>query len=411
MTKYKMKKISGKIIGIIICCILVVSYILYAYMVECGISDKGSIETFGENAVWKYGVLLEGDRVLSSEGLLYYTNMSKKMTVPLCTRAGCEHNTDDCTACYMSNNDFMYPYQGNMYLGCMADKYLEFFRTNLDGSGREKIATYYFDDVISETQYLQVDSKVYIAVAIESASRMEITDDGTCYDVPVYWELLCFDLNSAKYEKVGAIEGEYYGYSMYLRYLEGNRIYYEFDGRTLPWDEMYHPETGKLLKPELRENEIEGVASINLDTGQIRVEDRYETGDYVGTESGISYFLEYQNDHILSGDIRLENSGIGQEKIHIKDLEQKEGILHILKDHFVFNEVREEQRGRISFFDRSGNSEFVLENVDKYILGEWESYYIICSIVLPQGMSCMSSYIKKKDIKQLQTKAVRLIDD
>lgn len=407
-----MKSNKKKILGIIILCIFAVSYVFYVYIVEHGISNKKMIQTFGKNAVWKYGVLLEGDRVLSSEGLLYYTNMSKKMTVPLCTKAGCEHNTENCTACYLSNNDFMYPYQEKMYLGCKADKYLEFFRTNLDGSDRERIATYSFDDVISETQYLQVDSKVYIAVAIEPASRMEISDDGNCYDVPVYWELLCFDLDTKRYKKIGTLEGEYYGYSIYLRYLERNRIYYEFDGRTLPWEDMYHPETGKLLKPDLQKNEINGVASINLETGQIQQEDRYETGDYIGTEEGINYFLEYQKDHILSGDIRLEQNAMEQKKIHIKNLEQKEGILYLLHDHFVLNEEGEDKRkGKISFFDRSGNQEYVIENVDKYIIGEWGSYCIVCSFVHPQGMSGMGSYIKKKDIKQLQSKAVGIIDD
>lgn len=400
-----------KILSIIICCVLAASYILYVYIMGQKVTEIETIDTFGENAVWKYDVLLDGDQVLSSNGMLYYTNMSKKITVPLCTRAGCDHNTEECTAFYMCNNDFMYPYQGKMYLGCTAHKDLEFFCTNLDGSEREKIATYSLGDVISYTEYMLVESRLYIAVAVEDTSQMKITEEGRCSDVPIHWELLCFDLEVGKYEKIATLGEKYYQHNLYFRNLEDNRLYYEFEGQKIPLEEMYDQESGELKDPQYRDLEIEGVASIDLSTGKIQIEDQYVTRDYIGSEDGISYFLEYQKDHILSGDIRLERNGIEQGKIHIKDLEQKEGVLCLLQDHFVFNEEGEgEREGRISFFDRSGNLEFEIENVDNYVIGEWGPYYVLCSYVIPPGDCHMGSYINKKDIKQLQTKAVGIID-
>lgn len=220
---------------------------------------------------------------------------------------------------------------------------------------------------------------------------------------------MCFDLNTAKYEKVASLGKGYYGYNLALRYLEGNRLYYEFEGRELPWEEMYHSETGDLLNPELADREIEGVASVDLSTGKVQEEERYMTGDYVGSEDGISYFLEYQKDHVLSGDIRLERDGARQEKMHIKDLEGQKGYLCILKDHYVFNEEEtDDKKGRVSFFDRSGNLEFVIEEAENYVVGEWDSYYVLCSFAYPCGVSGMGSYIEKKDIKKLKTKAVGL---
>lgn len=412
MRNIKEYKISGKIVGIMISCILAISYILYVYIIERRVTEIETIKTFGESAAWKYDVLLEGDQVLFSNGMLYYTNMAKKVTVPLCTTADCEHNTEECTAVYACNNDFMYPYQGKMYLGCTAHKDLEFFRTNLDGSEREKIATYSLGDVISYTEYILVESKLYIAVAVEDTSQMKITDEGSCSDVPIHWELLCFDLELGAYEKIAALGEEYYQHNLYFRNLEGNRLYYEFEGQKIPLEEMYDQKSGELKDPKFRDLEIEGVASIDLDTGKIQIEDQYVTRDYIGSEEGITYFLEYQEDHILSGDIRLERNGTEQKKIHIKDLEQKEGVLCLLQDHFVFNEEGEnEGEGRISFFDRSGNLEFKIENVENYVIGEWGPYYVLSSFVIPPGDSHMNSYIKKKDIKQLQTKAVGLIDD
>lgn len=402
-----MKHKKGKITGIVICCILIVSYILYVYIMKQKSSIIKSADRFGENATWTNNVLMDGDRVWFSNGLLYYTDMSKKMTVPLCTRTDCEHNTDDCTACYASNVDFIYPYQGKLYLGCSVDKELIFYRANLDGSDREKIASYPLEDVSGETQYMVVQSKVYIALQIEDTSLMVLDEDGNCSDVSNYGELLCFDLNTAKYEKVAGLGKGYYGYMLLLRYVEGNRLYYEFEGRELPYDEMYHPETGDLLKPELADKEIKGVASIDLSTGKIQTEDRYVTRDYVGSEEDISYFLEYQSGHILSGDIRLERNGVEDQKIHIKDLEQKEGYLCLLKDHFVFNEEgMDEKEGRVSFFDRSGNLEFVIEEVDYYVIGEIESHYLLGSFAY--SLDNMSSYIDKENIKQLSTKAVEL---
>lgn len=166
---------------------------------------------------------------------------------------------------------------------------------------------------------------------------------------------MCFDLNTAKYEKVASLGKGYYGYNLALRYLEGNRLYYEFEGRELPWEEMYHSETGDLLNPELADREIEGVASVDLSTGKVQEEERYMTGDYVGSEDGISYFLEYQKDHVLSGDIRLERDGARQEKMHIKDLEGQKGYLCILKDHYVFNEEEtDDKKGRVSFLTDPG---------------------------------------------------------
>ncbi len=409
MTTHK----KGKITVIVIGCILIVSYILYVYIMEQKTSIIKDADQFGENATWKYGVLLDKDRVFSSNGgPICYTDMSKKMTVPLCTRADCEHNTDDCTACYESNVDFIYPYQGKLYLGCRTNKDLLLYRTNLDGSDREKIADYSLEDVISEVQYMVAQSKIYIALQIEDTSLMILDEDGNCSDVPNYGELLCFDLNTAKYEKVAALGKGYYGYNLFLRYVEGTRLYYEFEGRELPYDEMYHSETGDLLKPELADQEVEEVASIDLNTGKIQAEDRYVTRDYVGSEEDISYFLEYQSGHILSGDIRLERNGVEDQKIHIKDLEQKEGDLCLLKDHFVFNEEGTgDKEGRVSFFDRSGNQEFVIEETDNYVIGERDSYYILCSFVYPKNESGMGSYIEKKDIKQLKTKAVELWED
>lgn len=406
MTTHK----KGKIAGIVIGCILIVSYILYVYIMEQKISITKDADQFGENATWTNGALIDGDRVWFSNALLYYTDMSKKMTVPLCTRADCEHNTDDCAACYESDVEFIYPYQGKLYLGCSTNKELVFYRTNLDGSDREKIASYPLEDVIGETQYMVVQSKVYIALLIEDTSLMVLDEDGNCSDVPDYGELLSFDLNTAKYEKVAALGKGYYGYNLFLRYVEGTRLYYEFEGRELPYDEMYHSETGGLLKPELADQEIKGVASIDLNTGKIQAENRYVTRDYVGSEEDISYFLEYQSDHILSGDIRLERNGVEDQKIHIKDLEQKEGYLCLLKDHFAFNEEgMGDKEGRVSFFDRSGNLEFVIEETDNYVIGEKGSHYLLGSFAY--SLDRMNSYIDKENIKQLSTKAVGLWED
>lgn len=412
MMSYKKGLIKGKLIGIVVCCVLVICYLLYVYVVNQKAPKLESMNGFGKNAFWECNKLIDGDRVLSSNGLLYYTDMSKRMTVPFCAKADCEHNTEDCTAFYMSNVDFVYSYQGKLYLGCSAYKDLEFYRTNLDGSDREKIASYSLGDVINGSQYFVVQSKVYIALEMEDAGRMVLDENGNCSDVPDYGELMSFDLNTAKYEKVADLEKGYYGYNLFLRYIEGTKLYYEFDGRELPWEEMYDAETGKILKPEYEDKEIRRVASIDLSTGKVQGEDRYMTGDYVGREEGISYFLEYQSDHISSGNIRLERDGIEQGKIHIKELEGREGYLSMLKDHFVFNEEEtDDKKGKISFFDRSGNLEFVIEDVDKYVIGELDSFYILCSFIYPRSKSGMGSYIEKKNIKQLKTKAVELWED
>lgn len=405
-----MKTNKKKILGIIICCILAFSYLLYVQFMEQKKSKIGSMDLFGENASWEYGKLMEGDRILSSNGWIYYTNMSKKMSVLLCSQADCEHNTEDCTAVYASNVDFMFPHGDKMYLGCTVLRDLEFYRANLDGSGREKIASYPLGDEISETQYIVEQSKVYIAVAVEDTSQMIINDDGGCSDVPIHWDLLCFDFDSAKYEKIGTMGKEYYQHNLYLRYIKDHKLYFEFDGQELPEEEMYHPETGELLNPEFRKYEVEGVASVDLDTGQNQLENCYETGDYVGNEADIYYFLEFLRDHRLSGDIRLERDGSVQEKIHIKELEQKKGYLYVLQDHFVFNEEGEgKQKGKISFFDRSGKFEFVIEETERYILGEAGSYYLLGNFAFSKNL--VNAYITKDDVKQLKTKAVNLWED
>lgn len=396
-------------ISAIILCLLVVVYMIYTYCSQQETLEQGALEDFGKSTSWEHDVLVDGKQIISANDLIYYTNMSKKISVPLCTNPDCLHNTEDCTAQFGADVKFLYFYKNKIYAGCNTGDGVVFYQMNTDGSNRDEITHYTFGDEIFHIDFMESDSKIYVVVGVADTSKVTISDDGVCSDAPVHMQILCMDLISNKIQKIYEWDKEYYQYLVNFRYVEGTKLFYEYSKQDLPEEEMRNGETGELLKPEYKEKEMEGVESLDLSTGEIHVEGNYQYGDYIGTDLENRYFVEKKDDHCLSGDIRCERNGKLEEIIHMKELENKKDyncMVHLLKDGFALNEyVDEDGKGKISIFDISGKQKATIDQVDYYVIGEQEDFYLLGDNVLTDTMT---AYVSKDDFGNLSKKCIPL---
>lgn len=376
----------------------------------------------GDAARWNQGILI-GNQQMIFEGRvpqgLHYHNLNTADTVSLCTIPDCEHNTDECQAQFAPDCSIMvlYCYDGKLYAGgdtTMGE--LRFYCSEMDGTNHEKIASLRiaddrYEEIHFEDFYVY-DSCVYIAVSMADTDEMKVLPSGYMSDVPLNIQIYCFDMKEKEFTKLYQAPKDYYQACATIRYIYDGVLYYDFSAQTLPYEELYD-ETGELKDENIPDDGPSEVHALQLDTGEDTVVPEYRYEDYIGCEGDEYYFIDINEDMVLSGDIFRKNLQTGESKtIHIPDLEGKDDAVNEVKwlnHQFVVNECNwDEETGNIYFFDTEGQQTGKIEDTVYYIIGEDQDIYLLSDVHISTNAM---AYIYKEDIDDWDKKIVLLEEE
>ncbi len=367
-----------------------------------------SSQEFEENQAWIGGVLLANQHAYTCNGLIYYTNLEKGISQPLCSIPDCLHNSDECMAFFSTSfaEEFLYCFEGKLYAGGSdANNSLCFYRCDLDGSNHEKIAEVPVDGAVDIANCYVDGSDVYIAVILKDNSDVKVMENGFMTDAPAVGEIWCFHSETHEFKRIYSFSENAYQVNLNIRYIRDEKCYYEYCGQEVPMEQVYDVETGEALDSDYEKYEFEEVGTIDLNTGKREIMERYRMGDYIGCKDGLYYYY----DEAESGDIRVEDYENGSEKkIHISEMEGENYwncSIFLTGNGLVVNEQEwMADTGRMLFYDWNGNKKSAVENSSLFVVGEYQDFYLLNS----NGMDMAEAYVLKKDIDKINKKAVYL---
>lgn len=363
------------------------------------------------DATWKNDVLWGDGQLLSDENCssVCYTNMETGHSMLLCDDEKCKHNTSDCNADFGFGRAalFVYAYQGQIYVGSEgALNDIQVTRGNFDGSQKEVIANMGFEKRISCDSVLVEDGVVYMAmILMDTSKERKLNDEGLVSDSPCTAKIIKFEFATGKLEEIYSFTEPYYQYFIDLRYEDGDKLYFDRQRETLPYEETTDIETGEELASHNGISYLE-VNCLNMKTKEVEILKDYEFDDYIGSQGKIRYFAENGNWTNFSGRIRVEEKQgeeVIKKEVVLEDFageERKEYYsVSRISDGFVLNESDENETDkRITFYDNQGKKRFQIKNVKTGdVIGEQDGYYIL-------GGIAAGGYIRKEDIKELNHK-------
>lgn len=362
---------------------------------------------FEENQVWKGEVLVANQHLFACSDLIYYANLEKGISQPLCSIPDCLHNTEDCMAQFSFTfmHQFLYCFDGKLYVGGSEGNDLCFYRCDIDGSNHEKVSAVSMDGELGLTNFYVHDSCVYITTVIPDNSKVKVLENGFMTDAPSTAELWCYDLETLQFEHIYTFSQVAYQINLNVRYIRDGKCYYEYAGQELPQEELYDLETGEIIDPEYEKYEFEEVGVIDLTTRQREITEDYQFGDYIGCREGMYYYTARD----VYGDIRVEDYVNGtEERIHISEMEGENFwncSVFLTGDGLVVNEQKwMADTGRILFYDRNGNQTYVMENSSMFIIGDYQNFYLLNS----NSVNTVEAYVLKEDIDKINKKTVYL---
>lgn len=374
-----------------------------------------SYENFEENQVWKNHALLANNQVLYVDDYLKYINLKTGLSVPLCTATNCEHNTEDCMAriAFDFSEQFLYCFGQKLYIGGMKQNAICFYCTDMDGSNHEKVAQYQVNGEVKNCSFYVYDSSVYIALGIADNSEVEMLENGYMSDAPVTIQLLSFDFSTQEFREIYQFPEVCYQANVELRYIIDGKLYYDFTGDELPFEKMYSFETWELVSPEYEKYVMKEVGAIYLEKGEREVVTEYQVGDYIGYKDNHYYFLDFNEDYILSGDIRVVDFDKEVTKtVNINKIENRAlgscGI-HVLTEGFVVSiQDIEDDPGTMYFYNENAKQTQVIEDCSLYVIGEYQNRYLLGVTALSESMV---AYVAKEDVEKMRKKCVYIIEE
>ena len=351
--------------------------------------------------------------IYENDGLCYKetkTGKGRKM----CTKSGCIHNTPECMAWF----DFgvsieeIYVYHEKLYLIGISQTSIVLFRCDMDGTNHERICEIsgLKDNYssISANSFLKTDTGVYVSVTANDASNTEVLENGVMSDAPGIARLFYIDFESEKASAIHDFE-ECYQCFLYFQNVSEDEIFFEFQGNTAPYEELYDLETGELKKEDTTDISYVGVYNISKDTVR-KFEDR-KIGDYIGYDGTNTYVAEMDDKINLTGKVISINYKTNERKEIIVDelKENKTGYstkITLLEDGFALNTQKDDNiPGEIILFDKEWNPVQKVKNSKWYIVGEYNDIYTLRGNT---ASDYMGAYVYKEDIKKVNRKAVRL---
>lgn len=222
---------------------------------------------------------------------LMYMDFDALKEVYLCSNAGCNHDSADCSAVLLQDDfplytTLLFPYGGKLYLfskeqdqdgsmqsggfmteegtwtsGSIEGEPSILYRANLDGTDREKVYT--FDASVTVEDYVMGDEKGLYLVTKKLTSEQEGTDT---YIHSAERKLVFLDLEKGETSEVCSMNFEGNISWKVAGCYDRNIVLRGIDfGRTVSDQEMFSDDYAK----ELFENSSEVFAVLNLDSGQM----------------------------------------------------------------------------------------------------------------------------------------------
>lgn len=184
-------------------------------------SDQGEAITEAYTSAGYYS-LNALNNVTSSYRLDYY-DYSSKQSIPVCTKANCQHNDKECDAYFLGNEypvGTMWYYEGNLYMPSVDGDYLCITKISSDGSTREKVCSVArVVDVEDENGY----EAVYYPTMILHRGEIYYTDCYPgCKKAVLYKKSLD---DSSKPKTIDTIEGD--NVLIYRMKGYGNNIFFQ----------------------------------------------------------------------------------------------------------------------------------------------------------------------------------------
>lgn len=362
-----------------------------------------SYDSFEGKQEWRNQVLLGDGQILSfsDSNALCYTNLETGVSLPICQNPECQHNNfDACSAIFAESYGiyFAHCYNNKIYVVGSSPNSIVIYRCDMDGKNHEKVAyeTVSLDMFVED--YYVYDSCLYMMVSVEDQDKKILSEDESMYVLSDTY-MYCYDFDTNEIKQLHPFNEDAYAVSAGFRYEIDGALYYDCVETYL--------EDGAEDKDVIEESHIQYVYKIcafDIATGEVSDVEGYQVGDYLGRRDDIYYFAEQDDEYSLTGDIRIENSKDGTQRIiHIDKIEGQSEFdyaVRLLGDGFVVHEYPSyedgEETGNMIFCDENGKETFVVENCSLYIVGEHEGVYLLG---YESYEASITAYISKEDIR------------
>lgn len=386
-----------------IACVLIVALIMVIVIISGDKEQKPSISiqdiefSFTDNAKSLSGIHLcdNGFIQVSGEDLLTYTSFEHKASITLCNRLDCGHNNEDCVAWFGTDNvNMVYYYNDKQYL--VLESRLSTYSkpvlyvADADGSNRQKVISFdLFNSGASD--YTCIDNMLYMFLSdVDISSTLEEDDNGYFVEKPQTISLVTYNLDTEEmnilkmfdscYQQFYHIEAEYDG-----------KIYFGYQYSTRPQEDLYDENDMEIS--EVHEEAFRmGVGCIDVSDEEQPVISIYEDSSvtFIGMDDEKIYW--YKPD---------ETEDYLPYKIYVYN------VVSELTDDFMVNPdvprssiTMANNKLFFNYWEEPGFAEYDLqtgkvvkyEGVDRYVVGEYNNYYLLSGVALNNHFSAYVEY-------------------